>query len=708
MLHDLSRYLIDRGHRVSVFASGPEDRTEDRDGVTYHVLKQRFGSSLRQFNSCHYFAFRLQGLLADCDADLVFCMNYFDAYAALRARRRNGARYKVVFHSAGILSRRYFRAVPLDAWFFRTVRREANLTLAVSQFAGDVFRRNFDREAVVLPPPVMTDHFHPHGGGAASEGQGARGILFVGDLDERRKGARALVRAFARVEKQLPGTMLYFAGRASLSTRQALHQESARLAVEGHVRFLGVGRVEELPALYRSASVTVLPAVGEAFGMALVESLAAGTPVVGTRHGGMPDIVDGALVGRLFDAGDVDEETDNITGLTDAIVDVLARGKTAEVREACRARAEEFSWAALGPRYEEVFRRILPAALMDAEALAEPRADGTAAEAPRVSVVIPTHGRRDMLARLLASLEQQSLDPRLFEVHIVHNFIDDGTEEMARDWCARQPFGAFYYRKNYDGPTRSRDFGARAANGSLIAFIDDDCVASPGWLEAGIAGFESGGAGGDSRATPAAIGLVQGRTLPLPGETQRFLVRTIRVEHPSIFFETCNMFYSKRAFEAVGGFSEDFLDQFSGEDADLGWKFLDNGYASVFAHDALVRHQVFRVSYWQWLAEPLLVLKNLPYLAKKYPGFRRRMFKRYFFTKQTCLFNFFLAGLVLVPLSPWTLLLTLPYLIERYRSGGHVGGVATRLARIAFGIPRGFTMWWALAKGSIQARSILL
>ncbi len=59
MLHDLSRYLVGRGHRVTVFSTGPKDDVERRDGIAYHLFRQRFGTRFRQFNCCHDFAFRL-------------------------------------------------------------------------------------------------------------------------------------------------------------------------------------------------------------------------------------------------------------------------------------------------------------------------------------------------------------------------------------------------------------------------------------------------------------------------------------------------------------------------------------------------------------------------------------------------------------------------------------------------------------------------
>jgi len=358
MLHDLSRYLVARGHRVTVFSTGPEDGVEQRDGIAYHLFRQRFGTRLRQFNCCHDFALRLPRALAGVDPDIVFSMNYFDAYAAIRARQRSGARYRVVFHSAGILTRRHFRAVPLDAWFFRAVHRWANLTLVVSHAAGAVYRREFGIDPVVLYPPIVVEDFSPKDGAGAPPPCAGPRIVFSGDADDRRKGARTLCRAFALVKARYPQAQLLFAGRAGEATRQALLAEAGQAGTASDVTFLGLGKVEDLPALYQGACVTVLPSVAEAFGIVLAESLAAGTPVVGTRHGGITEIIDNDLVGRLFDPGVHHRQTENFRGLAEAIVAVLDRGKTPEVVAACRAQAQRYSWSVLGPQYERVFLEL--------------------------------------------------------------------------------------------------------------------------------------------------------------------------------------------------------------------------------------------------------------------------------------------------------------------------------------------------------------
>ncbi|GAB6194936.1 glycosyltransferase family 2 protein [Lysobacter xanthus] len=322
---------------------------------------------------------------------------------------------------------------------------------------------------------------------------------------------------------------------------------------------------------------------------------------------------------------------------------------------------------------------------------------------PLVSVIIPTHGRKALLARLLDSLAHQTLDPAHFEVIVVHNHTPDGTEEMATRWCADQPFDAFYFKKDYPGPTRSRQFGASVARGQFLAFIDDDCMATPDWLKAGLAAFGQPAAQGSDP-----VGLVQGQTLPMPDQSQSFPCKTVSVRGPTVFFETCNIFYRREAFDSVGGFSADFLDLFYGEDSDLGWKVTQGGYRGTFAADALVHHEVFRVSFRKWLAEPLY-FRNLPSLVRKHPGLRRHMFLRYFLTRETFLFNLALLSLPLVAgRSLFAVPFIAPYLVARFLSGGHVGGVMPRLARVVVGVPRSLCTWYALVSGSIRARCVLL
>jgi GT2 family glycosyltransferase len=226
-----------------------------------------------------------------------------------------------------------------------------------------------------------------------------------------------------------------------------------------------------------------------------------------------------------------------------------------------------------------------------------------------------------------------------------------------------------------------------------------------------LAAFAADGASGPDTSPPRSaktLGLVQGRTLPLPGQPHPFVSKTINIDAPTCYFETCNIFFPKDVFLAVGGFSEDLLDWFYGEDTDLGWKVVEHGYATGFASAALAHHEIFRVSTAKWLGAPLM-FRNLPRLVRLHPGMRQHLYHRWFLSRDSCLFNVFLLAVVVLPFYPLAAAaVALPYLIVRYAGGRHVGGPLPRIARIRAGIPRAAVTWWTLANGSIRARTFVL
>ena len=106
------------------------------------------------------------------------------------------------------------------------------------------------------------------------------------------------------------------------------------------------------PNAYAEAWATVLPAPDEAFGLVLLESLAAGTPVVAARAGGPAELVDDPRLGRLF-------EPDDEAGLIEALAASLEMSRSDGVAEACRRRAAKFSWDKLVVRYERLYEEVV-------------------------------------------------------------------------------------------------------------------------------------------------------------------------------------------------------------------------------------------------------------------------------------------------------------------------------------------------------------
>lgn len=99
----------------------------------------------------------------------------------------------------------------------------------------------------------------------------------------------------------------------------------------------------------------------------------------------------------------------------------------------------------------------------------------------KISVVIPTRDRAELLAQTIISVAEQDLAPT--EIIVVDNGSSDGTDAVVRG-LAQNVHRLRYLCEPRPGVSRARNVGAGAASTELVAFIDDDAVASPGWLAA--------------------------------------------------------------------------------------------------------------------------------------------------------------------------------------------------------------------------------
>jgi glycosyltransferase involved in cell wall biosynthesis len=182
---------------------------------------------------------------------------------------------------------------PFDRTVFRTfvprsLRRAARV-LVGSQWTQE---RLADRYRVPLEKIVVT----PYGVDPAFTPEGRRTddgsyLLFVGALQPR-KDPLCAVRALSLLDSDL---RLVFAGPEKRGG-QDVRREVARLGLEQRVRFLGHVPKEELGALYRGAACLVLPSRDEGFGLPVLEAMSAGTPVVASTAGALPETAGEAAV----------------------------------------------------------------------------------------------------------------------------------------------------------------------------------------------------------------------------------------------------------------------------------------------------------------------------------------------------------------------------------------------------------------------------
>jgi phosphatidylinositol alpha-mannosyltransferase len=225
----------------------------------------------------------------------------------------------------------------------------------VSRFVGEFVRREVGRDTTVVPVPVDVDAFRLN-----RERDHLRPvILCAASLEDERKGGNLLMRAFNEIKRRRPEAQLSISCSLGDSKRAEL---LSLVAPEWRrdVHVLGAGLHQDLPQLFGRAAVSVLPSRWEGFGMVLLESMATGTPVVGTREGAIPELIDSDDVGRLFDPGPSNGSApSNVEGCVRALLEALDLSRDPATATRCRAKAEGYSWSRVGPRYEEIYRNLV-------------------------------------------------------------------------------------------------------------------------------------------------------------------------------------------------------------------------------------------------------------------------------------------------------------------------------------------------------------
>jgi glycosyltransferase involved in cell wall biosynthesis len=172
---------------------------------------------------------------------------------------------------------------------------------------------------------------------------GARVLLCVGRLAQQ-KGIDVAVRALAKIREHEPAAVLVVLGEGT----ERAHLEA--LAGEG---VLLPGRVGDVASWYRRAEVLVHPSRWEGFGLALLEAMLAGKPVVATRVSSAPEIVTDGETGLLV-------PPDDPPALAEAVVGLLADpARAAAMGQAGLARARsEFSVAQMAGRTRAVYAAV--------------------------------------------------------------------------------------------------------------------------------------------------------------------------------------------------------------------------------------------------------------------------------------------------------------------------------------------------------------
>jgi glycogen(starch) synthase len=178
-------------------------------------------------------------------------------------------------------------------------------------------------------------------------GVGKPRVLFVGRLAPQ-KGIRTLVAAVGLIKDPSARVLLVGDG----PKRKALEREAERLGVDDRLRFVGFIAHDRLPAVLAHADLLVLPSLYEELGTVLLEAMQAGLPIVASKTGGIPDVIEDGVNGLLVPPGDPE-------ALARAIDRILSdRDLARRLSEGAHQRGKDYDWEVLAEQVLAVYRGV--------------------------------------------------------------------------------------------------------------------------------------------------------------------------------------------------------------------------------------------------------------------------------------------------------------------------------------------------------------
>ncbi len=346
-IRDMAEELERRGHYVRVLAPSTQEETP-------HWLDSVGGSFAVPFNgSVARLAFgprvsrKTKKWLEEGDFDVLHIHEPGTPSVGMLALFKADVPVVATFHSA--MEKSKLRS--LTAGMIAPVLEKISARIAVSEEAKRTLLEHHGGNAIVIPNGVFTKAYleaEPIGAWEAKDD--APVIVFLGRLDESRKGLPVFAGAIPKVLEKHPGARFLIAGRGEA--------DALKPVLEAHpdsVEVLGEISESEKESLLKGATVYVAPQLGgESFGIVLVEAMAAGTHVIASDIPAFEAVLDGGAAGDLFKSGDSNSLA---AAINEAIEDPE---RSAEIAAKGNKRAEIYDWGSVTDRVMDVYEAVVP------------------------------------------------------------------------------------------------------------------------------------------------------------------------------------------------------------------------------------------------------------------------------------------------------------------------------------------------------------
>ncbi|MGH7672786.1 MAG: glycosyltransferase family 4 protein [Gemmatimonadales bacterium] len=348
-VYTLCRELVRRGHRVTMLTSRSRRGLARRDVIDGIDVRRVWMPSRTPAGWISHAAATTPvhyGLARD--ADVFHAQDFAAVPPAWPARWRYRRPLVLTVHTSHFLVR---ARRPVWKPILRRIVASADYLLAPSRELLDTALSLYPhRRAQVLLNAVDTETFRHT---APTLPPTTRRRVVVPRRLFPKNGVEYFVRALPRIARDVDVEAVVVGDGPE---RSRLDRLAAELGLEGRIRFLGSKPHAEMPGIFSSAEIAVIPSLMEASSVAALEALACGIPVAASRVGGLPEIIDES-VGTLFEPGNPD-------ALAEAVVRALSdREGLVRKGDAARRRVvDRFSLGRLVDRHVEIYHDLLGAA----------------------------------------------------------------------------------------------------------------------------------------------------------------------------------------------------------------------------------------------------------------------------------------------------------------------------------------------------------
>lgn len=338
--YHLAEHLAKRGHEVHVITPLDEGLPEESYENGFHI--HRLPKIKSHFPGGVIFWVDIVRAIQMIRPDIVHAQSLNSGIPALLSNKLLKIPYVVYGRGLDVYHPEWY--VKLTA---KAVLKNAGIAIALTEDMKKIMQAMYDRDTVVVPNGI--DPGKDSARRREAEIHGGK-VLFVGRLHSV-KGVQYLLGAMSIVHRELPEVKLTLVGDGE--ERDRLEHLTDNLGIRECVEFVGAVPHERVQDCMVHADVLVLPSLSEGFPVTILEAMAIGLPVIATRVGGVPEIIENNVNGYLV-------ETENPQEIAEALLTLL---RDEQLRKCIsgnnRKKAENYQWDKVAATLEEIYQNTL-------------------------------------------------------------------------------------------------------------------------------------------------------------------------------------------------------------------------------------------------------------------------------------------------------------------------------------------------------------